>query len=553
MPGLTKTTQLLQRVLLRLRVAAFARRWYWFFLGTATIFAVCVLASRLLGVLPHWISWNALWVLAIVPLIAAWFFRARPTLVEAARAVDGHLKSKDLFLTAASLDHAAGEFQPLVVERVEQTASKVQPTKVVPFAWTDRMLPATVAVAVLIAGMLWLPQLDPFGQVAKANEKQTLRNTLAESEKAAKLRIETLRENEPSEETSKKVDRELEKLSKSFKKMKAGKREPNRQKLADRQKELGKKWREASGKALKERLASRGRSDQSFGKEQKESLRKWKRELDQGGTNAVSKHLEDTRDKLRRLQKEKDPVEREKLAKDLKQQLKDLEDFAKDQAASKSLSAAVERALDQFDASSVEGLSAEALEGLAQSLDLTELELEQLAQSARDLKKLEKALKLVQQAKKLNEKDLLDGEACAACESLEDYEKMFADMIAKAGGQGGLAGTGNGGQGDGAGLGGKGTGRGGKAPEDDTVDSKFKTEQSTSAITAGKILLSLKSKGLGESGTAKKEHRELVKNLKQAVSDAILQEQIPSGYHDDIKKYFDTIEQDSSEANDGQE
>ena len=48
---------------------------------------------------------------------------------------------------------------------------------------------------------------------------------------------------------------------------------------------------------------------------------------------------------------------------------------------------------------------------------------------------------------------------------------------------------------DGEGLGGEGMGSGGKAPEDDSITTDFKTEQSKSAVTAGKVLLSVKTKG----------------------------------------------------------
>jgi hypothetical protein len=93
----------------------------------------------------------------------------------------------------------------------------------------------------------------------------------------------------------------------------------------------------------------------------------------------------------------------------------------------------------------------------------------------------------------------------------------------------------------GPGMGDRGLGEGGEAPEDDTVKSDFKTEQSKSPITAGKVLLSLKTKGVGEKGDAKTAYRDAMREVTQGVSEAILTEQIPPGYHDGIRNYFDSI------------
>jgi hypothetical protein len=97
-------------------------------------------------------------------------------------------------------------------------------------------------------------------------------------------------------------------------------------------------------------------------------------------------------------------------------------------------------------------------------------------------------------------------------------------------------------------MGGPGTGRGGKAPEDNSVTTDFKTEQSKSAVTAGKVILSLKTKGVSDRGDAAKDYRGLIQNVKQGVSEAILQEQVPPGYLDGIKSYFDTIDEKANAA-----
>jgi hypothetical protein len=56
------------------------------------------------------------------------------------------------------------------------------------------------------------------------------------------------------------------------------------------------------------------------------------------------------------------------------------------------------------------------------------------------------------------------------------------------------------------------------------------------------VLLSVKTKGISDKGDAKKEYKSLIQKVKQGYSEAILQEQIPPGYHDGIKSYFDNLD-----------
>jgi len=244
--------------------------------------------------------------------------------------------------------------------------------------------------------------------------------------------------------------------------------------------------------------------------------------------------MNEIRKELERLKKSTDPAEKAALAQKLKKKLRDLEKFASDRVNSKQLAAALKRAMKQLECSKCEGLSSESLDALLESLDLANLELDEIAQSVKDLKALEEALKALQLAKRLNDREMLDGEACKNCVSMKDYEQLYAKMCA------------------GMGIVGKGMGRGGKAPEDDSVLTDFKMERSKSALTAGKVLLSLKTKELSDRGQAVKNYRNLIHNVKQGISEAIEQEQIPPGYHKGIKSYFDNIEPTSSESDTGQ-
>jgi hypothetical protein len=108
-------------------------------------------------------------------------------------------------------------------------------------------------------------------------------------------------------------------------------------------------------------------------------------------------------------------------------------------------------------------------------------------------------------------------------------------------GQGQQAGGGKPGQDSGPGMGGPGRGQGGKAPEDPTAKSDFTPEQAKSALTAGKMLLKWKARGVADAGKATEEYLRNIEKVKQGVSEAVLHEQVPPGYHEIIKKYFDTM------------
>ncbi|MDF1744516.1 MAG: hypothetical protein P1V19_12540, partial [Gimesia sp.] len=247
---------------------------------------------------------------------------------------------------------------------------------------------------------------------------------------------------------------------------------------------------------------------------------------------SLTKEMNDLKDQLQRLMKETDPVKREQLKNEIQKKIKEMESFAREQTNSKAMSAALKRAMKQMQMAKAKGLSSEeALKEAMQSMDLAKMELKEIAQSAKDMKKLEEALKVLQMAKKANEKSGLDGEACENCLTLEDYEELYADLMGDMPGEG---------------TGGEGQGGGGKVDEDDSSKTGFKTEKSKSAITAGKVLLSLKTKGLSDSGEAKKQFSSLLK-IKQGMSEAIVQEQIPPGYHKGIKKYFNSLEKQPAE------
>ena len=62
-----------------------------------------------------------------------------------------------------------------------------------PFGAAPRLGWTVVALVVLAAGVLWLPQLDPFGQVAAAKEEEQERQALRRSRTLTEKRIEQIR------------------------------------------------------------------------------------------------------------------------------------------------------------------------------------------------------------------------------------------------------------------------------------------------------------------------------------------------------------------------
>ena len=145
---------------------------------------------------------------------------------------------------------------------------------------------------------------------------------------------------------------------------------------------------------------------------------------------------------------------------------------------------------------------------------------------------LEDALKNLQTAKQLAGQGKLDGAEAKGANGMADFEKLFREKMA------GL------GQSDGEGQdsgNGPGIGNGAKRPEDETTKTGFKTEKDISPITGGKMLLEWKTKEVGDTGARAAEYRDHVQRVKQGVSEAIQQEQVPPGYHEAIKKYFDTL------------
>jgi hypothetical protein len=535
----SKAVGLIKRVRGRLLFAAIGLRLFLAFVGASIAYAVALLVSRFLGVIPQeWFGWESLAVIPAAAIVITTVWHRRPSTEDAARRIDHHAGTKDLFLTMTMLETAAGEYRPLVSHSAEAKAANIRPSLVVPFEGAERFAYATAAVLVLALGIWKLPQFDPFGKVQAATEIKQRVEKLAESKKATEQRAAQLKRHETSDEdVSPEVKAATDELKAAFRKMKPLEKGENLKTLVREQKILGEMWRRISAEKLKD-LLNQSNQNQQFGAAENPKLQKWTKELQEGSTESLQQHLDQIMKDVQQLANTEDPTKRAELEQKIKKELKELQQLANDKLNSKPLNAALERAMKQLESSKMEDLKKDALDALEKSMELTKLELKEIAQSAKDMKQLEEALKTIQMAKALNDKEKLDGEETEDAQTIEDYAELYAQMMAE---MGEMAME----EGEGEGEGENDTQRGEGSdpePEDDSVITSFKAEQSKSQIVAGKVLMSIKSKGLSDSGEAVKQYEKQLGKVKQGVSEAILQEQIPPGYVDGIKNYFDTLE-----------
>lgn len=527
----TEAQRLVQRVQGRIRFSELCQSVYRWFGVLGLIFVIGIVASRLTG---YGAEWFNLWMAASVPvlsLLGGWITYRRPQQGDAARAVDQFSHSKDLFLTISYLENAAGEYQSLVSRSAEKIAGSIRPQLVVPWqAWHEtRNLLLLSACAII--GLIWIPQLDPFGQIQASNQRQVEKKELAESRRLTALRAETLKKNEQTPPAAKEAAKAIEELKKLLKAAKPQESKKNQEEIAAVQKGLNEEWKKLDAGKLREKL-NQGMLGQEFG-EASGGQKEWMKELREGKTDELKKELSEIKKMAEELAKTNDPVKKQELEKKLKKKMRDLQQFAEKKAGKKDLANALDRAMKQLEmAAKGDKLDPEAMNALKESLELSEEELEQLAKDVKDLKNIEEAMKLAQMAQQLNKAKKLDGEKCKSCEGLADYEELLKELMGE------MA------QGDG--MGERGQGRGDKAPENDELASQYKDENASSPVKAGKMLMSLNSKGEGEKGESKLEYQDLIRTVKQGVSEAIQKEEIPPGYQENIKKYFEDLDEEPS-------
>jgi hypothetical protein len=549
-----RSDELLRQVASRSRMISIARWLYRGLICLSVIYGLGLVISRIFGVMDDWFTPVTVAVVPGAAVLVAVILQRGISKFDAARLVDVRMKTKDLYLTAAMIEGTPGEFQPLISDEAESGAVGIRAGTVVPFDPWTKASHVAVALCLVLVGAAWLPQFDPFGQQADRRVAAERIKKLHEEKLAANQRVKMLKSQDPKAKTSKEVGNALKELKNTFKQLKKDEQKQNFNKLNQQQKRISDQWKKANQKLMKK--TDKDRMMQQLGGKDEGKLQKWREELSQGKTDGLQKQIDQIKQIASDMKNEKDEIKRNKMQQDMAKKVQELSDFTKGSTSNKELNEAISKALEQAQQSGDKQSAKEALDALKEQMNLTEQELEKLAQDIRDQKSLEDALRAIQQAKGANKKqDGVDGKQCQGCESLGDYQKLFEQLGGGQGQNGSQSGdTGNAGDGQGngnkpgqGGIGGEGQGRGGIAPE---VDQKatFKTEKVKQLIQAGKVLLEWKTQEKADPGTAKIDYKKQVEKVKQGVSEAILQEQIPPGYHDVIQKYFDSDGDDSSKT-----
>ena len=519
------TQRLMRQTSARQFVAALGGRFHVALLVCAALYLALLLTARLLGLIPDRFTPATLAAVPALALLAALVLARRASAKSVARLIDTRTGGKDLFLTAAMIAEAPGEFAPIVIGQAEAQAEKLRAAEVVPFPWQRGARDLFGALAMLFLAIHFLPQLDPFKKTEQRKKTAQIEEKLEQTKKTTALRTAQLAET--GDRQSEQVKLALQQLDKVFKEAKPQDREGNLKKLGEEQKEIGELWRKVTSD-----LKPLDKAAQSFGATDLKKLQQLRDELKKGDVSGWKKEMGEIRDALRKLAALPDGAEKRAAQEQIMEQLNELAQAMKQEMNSPQVAAALERAMQQLDMAKLGELSKEATQAAMASLQLSEEELKQLSQSIKDGKALEDALKNLQMAKQLAQQGKLDGAEAKGANGVADFEKLFREKMA------GL------GQSDGEGQdsgNGPGIGNGAKRPEDETAKTGFKTEKDISPITGGKMLLEWKTKEVGDTGARAAEYRDHVQRVKQGVSEAIQQEQVPPGYHEAIKKYFDTL------------
>lgn len=539
-------TNLLTKVRNRLSAVSAAKRLHFLGLGGFAVAAVAVVAIRLGGLLPPEAQ-NLQWLLlvpAAVVLTAILLHRKVET-QSAARAVDGFAGTNDLFLTLAALQNSAGEYQPLVLKTAEEKAQGIDASLVVPFRPQRSIGMQLVSLGVLALLILLLPTLDPFGRVEAAVKVREEQKEISNLLKSVKTRREQVAKKvQTAEDREQRIMKQAEELMQKLRSMKPAQKQSNSDALEGQRKQLNQMWKQTNSDELRRMLSEN--ASQLFGSEQNRRMNEWLKDLQEGKTDGLQQKMDQAQETMQAMLNADTAEERQRLASQLRKELEEVRKFSSRKAGSKALENSLDSALKALEAlakqqeaaagrkdgannSEQSEMERQAREALEESLKMSKSELQELARSATDMKKLEDALKTLQQAQKLNQQGQLDGEQCEGCQTLEEYAQQYAKQMA--GGTNGNA---------------ERTESGEIMDEDDSDPEGYRDEKSRSQIQAGKVLLSIRTR---EDATEKdfdpddlRAYQNSVQAVKTGVQSAIEAEQIPPGYVDGIRGYFDKLQ-----------
>ncbi|MDZ4815820.1 MAG: hypothetical protein SGI71_06090, partial [Verrucomicrobiota bacterium] len=416
-------------------MSIFTRLLIWFSVG----FLALILFTRLTSLVPNIFTPVTLLFPVILALGVAAILASRKNLgkSDAAREVDRHGKTKDLFLTSVLVGPASGAFYPLISAEADIKAYQVDPRKVVMLDFKPLLKVALCFLIILIPTILFTPQLDPFGRNKERKKVAEAREKIDEQKKAIELRQSLLKKKDVDAPNSKLVAQNLEELLKTLKQLKPQEKNDNLKKLNEQQKNIGGLWRDMNA----EKQAGTNRDfngAQNFG-EMNKSAQDMQKQMQNGDASQVKKELQDLKALAEKLGQAKSAEEREKLVAEMQKRLKSLEQMTQGDKGAAGMQSALKKAMENLQASQTNdgALSNETLQALKESLGLSQLEAEQLAQNSRDMKSLEEALKAMQMAKQLNDKGNLPGEGegqgpgqgQGSGKGLSDYAALYEKLM----------------------------------------------------------------------------------------------------------------------------
>ncbi len=549
----SSTQQLLNRAARRQRLANYARHLRLWTLIFAGAFLALILFTRLTALVPDVFSWPSLLVVPLLALVAAWFTHPRESLAQAAARVDGYAQNHDLFLTTVHLGESAGKYQERVRHRADAAAEHgVDLSRAIPWNWPGNLKALLAGVVVIVAVMLWLPQLDPFGKDEVRQWLGKKGERLEELRKEMEI-LEQARHEAADAEESESIEQALTKLENTFRLAKPEEKRDNARELSGSQKKLGHFWKQLNDKKLGEALDKASERLQEFGMtnptsaEARELREKLREMLASGDAKAIQEKISELLQKAEDINGAGGGEEKNReTLRDVQQGMQALADAISQEMKSPQLSETLQRALEQLQLAQNAQLTDQALRDAQRSMEQLQQQMGDLAQQLDQLQQLEEALDATQLAKQLNELGKLgqgEGElGQGSGSSISDYKALYERILAEA--------QGSGEQGRGMGMGNRGQGEGGEAPEDETLETDFKKEKSSSSLVAGRMLMEWKTKGVSEAGEAVEAYEETVAALRQGVSEAIRQEKIPAGYHESIRGYFDTLAEEKPSTDD---
>lgn len=574
------TDAVIRRVAIAEYVAAWLRGMY--VLGGVAIIALIV--KRCFGVgrelVPMELAIGMPVFAALITIIVA----RKPTALEAARRIDDCCGANDLFLTLAQLKSSAGAWQPVIAEQASAKAAELRPSAIVPWLWQRPLARSVSAVAVFVFTALFLPQFDPFGAVESASAAVAVRRDLQDSRRETGNRLAELAAMYGSAEPSSEFDRSLAELAAELRQLTADRSASGLAELDARQREIEARWRQARTGDEVARVLEQAQATQSFGASDQRN-RQWVEELAAGQTQSVDEEFDSLASDLEKLASVSDGVERQRLEKQVRQAMAELQRFAGNQLHSQPMEAAMKRAMSQLDLSRLDSdLQAESTEASKDSLELAQAELHEIANDAAQLASLEQALNAIQSAKKLAQQgtpqpsDGIDRNETTIQEFVEQYADLQGEagqpqpgndsppgeeskggtpgqQVASSGGQSdsdtpGKAGStkaDNKASGSEGNSSGHGAGRS-VARENPLAETEFRDAREAASLDAGRRLMAMRRQGVSDAGESSQEYRELVRSLQKRVGTAIEVEEIPPGYVSGIRSYFDSLDQEAPSA-----